>query len=100
MFLNPDVSDTTGVSLKWNKPDEEGLIQFLCTESEFSIDRVRKGIERLNKARKQGSQKRLDSFFKVVARPKKKKPVKVKGKGTKRKNNATAKKKGKRQKKN
>jgi len=100
MFLNPDVTDTKGVSLKWSKPDEEGLIQFLCTESEFSIDRVRKGIERLKKARKQGSQKRLDSFFKVVARPKKKKPVKAKGKGTKRKSNATAKKKAKRQKKN
>jgi len=105
MFHNADVSDVSGVTLKWEKPDEEGLIQYLCTESEFSIDRVKKGIDRLNKARKLGSQARLDSFFKVAPRAKKKKKkpqLKGKkgkaGKGTKRKQKTTAK-KGKRQKK-
>lgn len=98
MFHNADVTDVSEVKLKWEKPDEDGLIQFLCTESEFSIDRVRKGIERLKKARKLGSQARLDSFFKTV--PRKKTKGKPKQKGTKRKATKATAKKGKRQRKN
>jgi len=104
MFHNPDVTDVSGLSLKWEKPDEEGLIQFLCNESEFSIDRVKKGIERLHAAKKKGSQKRLDSFFKVVAKKKSaKKPTKnlKKGnlkKGMKRKSTSKSTQKSKKQK--
>jgi len=85
MFKAPDVTDCKKLApLKWPLPDEEGLIGFMCDQKSFSIDRMKKGIERLKKARGKSSQKRLDMFFKVKPSTKKKKVPK--GKGKKRKN--------------
>ena len=50
--------------LKWGAPDEEGLIKFMCGEKGFNEDRIRSGLVKLKKARKKGSQRRMDSFFK------------------------------------
>lgn len=87
MFQKPDVTDVSDINLKWTNPDEEGLIQFLVTEKEFNLDRVKKGIERLKKSKSRSSQKRLDMFFKVKPKAKKKKVAKVNTKkGKKRKN--------------
>ncbi len=44
-FLNPPVTDD--YSLRFGKPDEEGIIEFLCEEHDFSRDRVEKAIEKL-----------------------------------------------------
>lgn len=35
LFLKPEVVDCSTVELKWNEPDEEGLIQFMCEEKQF-----------------------------------------------------------------
>lgn len=35
LFLKPEVVDCSTVELKWNEPDEEGLIQFMCNEKQF-----------------------------------------------------------------
>jgi len=51
---------------KWDKPDIEGLVQFLVTEKGFSEDRVRAGGKRLEKNLKSAQQVRLDGFFKVI----------------------------------
>lgn len=70
LFLNPDVIPCKDVDLKWNTPDEEGLIKYLCEDKKFSEERVRSGIKRLQKGLKSGTQVRLDGFFKVVPKTK------------------------------
>ena len=49
--------------MKWNDPDEDGLIQFLVNEKGFSEERVRNGVQKLKKARGSSVQGRLTSFF-------------------------------------
>ncbi len=44
-FLNPPVTDE--YELKFGKPDEERIIEFLCEEHDFSKDRVKKALEKL-----------------------------------------------------
>lgn len=52
--------------LKWSKPDEEGLVKYLCGDKQFNEERVRNGAKKLYKARNTSTQGRLDSFFKVL----------------------------------
>ncbi|KAF6817874.1 DNA-repair protein rad2 [Colletotrichum musicola] len=68
LFFNPDVrqADDPLCDFKWEKPDMEGLVQFLVTEKGFSEDRVRSGGARLEKNLKSSQQVRLDGFFKVI----------------------------------
>lgn len=47
-------------------PDEEALVQYMCTENNFSEDRIRGSIKKLVKAKGTATQGRLDSFFTVV----------------------------------
>lgn len=35
LFLKPEVVDCSTVDLKWNEPDEDALIQFMCDEKQF-----------------------------------------------------------------
>ena len=51
--------------LKWEKPDEEGLIAYMCGEKGFTEDRIKNGCKKLVKGRGGATQGRLDSFFKV-----------------------------------
>jgi flap endonuclease-1 len=60
LFSHPDVTDD--YEIKWGKPDPEKLINFLCKENDFSIDRVEKAAERL-KAASGARQKTLDQWF-------------------------------------
>jgi flap endonuclease-1 len=60
LFLHPDVIDN--YEIKWNKPDSEKLIEFLCENHDFSVDRVEKAAERL-KAASGARQKTLDQWF-------------------------------------
>lgn len=64
IFKNPDVVKGDDLDLRWEQPDVEGLVKFLCEDKGFSEDRVRKGAEKLTKALGQKQQGRLDGFFK------------------------------------
>ena len=67
LFVNPNVTDPELIDLKWNEPNEEGIIQYMCTEKGFGEDRIRNGIKKIMQSRKGGTQVRLDSFFKVTS---------------------------------
>lgn len=60
LFLNPDV--TADYELRWKKPDSEAIIKFLCTQHDFSPERVSKAVERLVEAGG-GGQQTLDKWF-------------------------------------
>jgi len=65
ILMQPEVADPKNISIDWSQPaDEPGLISFLVKEKGFSEQRVRNGIEALNKARRTKPQGRLESFFK------------------------------------
>jgi len=68
LFFNPDVrqADDPECDFKWEKPDVEGLVQFLVKEKGFSEDRVRNGAQRLEKNLKGAQQARIEGFFKVI----------------------------------
>ncbi|KTF72375.1 hypothetical protein cypCar_00034029 [Cyprinus carpio] len=66
LFLEPEVIDGPSVDLKWNEPDEDGLIQFMCAEKQFSEDRIRNGCKKIMKSRQGSTQGRLDTFFTVT----------------------------------
>ncbi|EFQ35633.1 XPG domain-containing protein [Colletotrichum graminicola M1.001] len=68
LFLNPDVrpADDPLCDFKWEKPDMDGLVQYLVMEKGFSEDRVRSAGARLEKNLKSSQQVRLDGFFKVI----------------------------------
>ncbi|OYT62932.1 MAG: flap endonuclease-1 [Thermofilum sp. ex4484_15] len=62
-FLKPKVTDN--YSLRWRAPDEEGLVEFLCEEHDFSEERVRNAVRRALKAFKETStQSTLEEWFK------------------------------------
>ncbi|XP_072277873.1 flap endonuclease 1 [Pyxicephalus adspersus] len=66
LFLEPEVVDINGIELKWQDPDEEGLVAFMCGEKQFNEDRIRNGAKKLTKNRHGSTQGRLDDFFKVT----------------------------------
>jgi flap endonuclease-1 len=66
LFKQPDVTPADQIELKWEKPDEDGLVKFMCEEKGFSEERIRNGAKKLLKARQGSTQGRLDSFFKVL----------------------------------
>ncbi|KAA0194021.1 hypothetical protein HAZT_HAZT004178 [Hyalella azteca] len=69
LFKEPEVTSAAEVELKWNEPDEEALVQYMCAEKGFNEDRIRNGCKKLYKARNTATQGRLDSFFKVLSSP-------------------------------
>ncbi|KAF1945637.1 flap endonuclease 1 [Clathrospora elynae] len=68
LFLEPDVypADAPECDVKWEAPDEEGLVKYLVEEKHFSEDRVRNGAAKLKKNMKTAQQSRLEGFFKPV----------------------------------
>jgi flap endonuclease-1 len=44
-FLKPDVR--SDYALSWSRPNVEGVVDFLCRERDFSEDRVRKAVDRM-----------------------------------------------------
>ncbi|XP_071447721.1 flap endonuclease 1 [Hetaerina americana] len=69
LFQKPEVTDADKIELKWESPNEDGLVKYLCGDKGFNEDRVRNGAKKLLKARGSGTQGRLDSFFKTIAPP-------------------------------
>jgi len=89
LFVSPDVTDKKDLpKFVWEMPKEKELTEFLVNKMSFNMDRVNKGIQRLKKCRGKASQKRLDSFFKIMPSTKKnKKKDNKKLSGKKRKRN-------------
>jgi len=66
LFEKPEIMDEKQLAelkLEWKDPDEPGIIQFLVNEKGFNLERVKKGVERLKKAKGKGTQQRMESFF-------------------------------------
>eukprot|EP00730_Choanoeca_flexa_P003692 TRINITY_DN11476_c1_g2_i4.p1 TRINITY_DN11476_c1_g2~~TRINITY_DN11476_c1_g2_i4.p1 ORF type:complete len:380 (+),score=113.70 TRINITY_DN11476_c1_g2_i4:44-1183(+) len=66
LFKQPEVTPAAECEIKWTPPDVEGLVDFMCKKNGFTEDRIRKGAEKLTKARAGKTQGRLDSFFKAL----------------------------------
>ncbi|CAL1544173.1 unnamed protein product [Lymnaea stagnalis] len=90
LFQEPEVLDPAEIELKWNDPDEEGLVEFMVNQKNFNEERIRNGAKKLLKSRQGTTQGRVDSFFSVVSTSKTSKrkaeepkgQQKKKGKGT------------------
>jgi flap endonuclease-1 len=67
LFKNPSVENdkaTLEAQLKWNKPDEEGLKEFLIGSKGFQEIKVENGLKKLKNCQGKANQARLDCFFK------------------------------------
>jgi flap endonuclease-1 len=60
IFLEPDVTDD--YRLAWGEPDADGILEFLCQGFDFSEDRVRTAIRRLEEGAASRGQSRLDRW--------------------------------------
>lgn len=65
LFANPLITDPGEIELHWTAPDEEGLLQFLVKEKNFSEDRVKSNAKKLKDFRARGTQGRLDGFIRM-----------------------------------
>jgi len=62
IFLHPKVTDS--YKLAWKEPDVKGVVEFLCHERDFSEDRVRKALEKMNEGiRKMKGKVTLEAWF-------------------------------------
>ena len=62
IFLNPKV--TSNYTVDWKDPDPEGMVDFLCREKDFSEDRVRKVLGKMQaSAEKQKGKTTLEKWF-------------------------------------
>lgn len=62
IFLKPDVTDD--YRLEWKSADVEGVVQFLCGERDFSVERVRNAMDKISESyRNQAQKKTLESWF-------------------------------------
>jgi len=63
LFLNPNVNKD--YKIEWKEPDENKIIEFLCEEKDFSVERVKNALERLkHSVLFKKEQKGLESWFK------------------------------------
>ena len=61
IFLRPDVTENYRV--EWKDYDENGLMEFIVHEHNFSEERIRGAIEKLKVFKKVRSQKNIDQWF-------------------------------------
>ncbi|MEM3696288.1 MAG: flap endonuclease-1 [Candidatus Bathyarchaeia archaeon] len=62
IFLHPKVTDN--YKIEWKEPDMEGIVNFICRERDFSEDRVRKAVEKMQKGiTKQKGKTTLEEWF-------------------------------------
>jgi len=62
IFLHPKVRDD--YKLEWTEPNVEGIVDFLCREKDFSEDRVRKALEKMQQgATKEKGKTTLEKWF-------------------------------------
>jgi flap endonuclease-1 len=66
LFRKPEILQPDQMEpLAWKGPDVEALVSWLVHDKQFSEERVRSAIEKMNNARGKATQGRLESFFKV-----------------------------------
>ncbi|XP_075704743.1 flap endonuclease 1-like, partial [Rhinoderma darwinii] len=58
LFLSPDVADVHHEDLKWAKPDDEKILQFLSREKHIKEHRVRNTLQKLHATRTPNLKKR------------------------------------------
>ncbi len=62
IFLNPKVTDN--YELTWKEPNDEGIVNFLCRERDFSEERVRKALKKMTEGlRKTKAKVTLETWF-------------------------------------
>ena len=62
IFLQPKVSDD--YKMEWKEPNQQGIVDFLCEEKEFSKERIQKALERMDiGSKKQKSKTSLEKWF-------------------------------------
>jgi flap endonuclease-1 len=61
IFLKPSV--TGNYSINYHEMQEEALIRFLCVERDFSLERVKRVIDRMKKFYADKKQMRLENWF-------------------------------------
>merc|ERR1712209_249428 len=47
LFHNPEVTPAKDIELKWENPDEEKLVEFMCQKNGFNEERIRSGAQKL-----------------------------------------------------
>ncbi len=60
IFLHPKVSQSADI--KWGHPDPKGIVDFLCSEKDFSEDRVKNSLQKLEK-REESKSESLEKWF-------------------------------------
>jgi len=80
LFKKPDVIPAEKCKLDWTEPKKDLLIKYMVEDKGFQLERIERGIKRIQASRKKGSQKRLESFFGPVTITKKRKLNNTKGK--------------------
>jgi flap endonuclease-1 len=60
-FLNPPVAEK--YEIEWKQPDAQRIIEFMVEQHDFSIDRMEKAIEKLQKSFTEGRQASLKGFL-------------------------------------
>jgi flap endonuclease-1 len=62
IFLHPKVMNN--YKIEWKEPDIEGIVNFICRERDFSEERVRKAVEKMQKGiTKQKGKTTLEEWF-------------------------------------
>lgn len=62
IFLHPQVTDN--YTLNWKEPDTKGIIDFLCYQKDFSEDRVKHTLDRVQQSQaKQKGKTTLEKWF-------------------------------------
>jgi flap endonuclease-1 len=62
IFLHPEVTDN--YKLEWKEPDEEGIIDFMCRQKDFSEERVKKSLDKMTAgSKKQKGKVSLEKWF-------------------------------------
>jgi flap endonuclease-1 len=62
IFIHPKVTDN--YKIEWKEPDIEGIVNFICRERDFSEERVRKAVEKMQKGiTKQKGKTTLEEWF-------------------------------------
>lgn len=61
IFLKPEVTDN--YKIEWKDYDENGLIEFMVKDHDFSEERIKGAIEKLKQFKKIKSQKSIDQWF-------------------------------------
>ncbi|MCW4005108.1 MAG: flap endonuclease-1 [Candidatus Bathyarchaeota archaeon] len=62
VFKHPETTDD--YTLQWRSPDTEGIVEFLCKQKDFSEERVRRILQKMQAgAQKQKSKTTLEKWF-------------------------------------